>query len=69
MKKFFMFLAIIGMSIVLTPDIAEAGPDDCVPDILYCCDGTQHNIVVCGTGWERVVDYWIWEDLLCDPCN
>jgi len=47
MKKLFLVFAFFGLFTFLTPKVADAVEEDCVPVILVCADGTQHYIVIC----------------------
>lgn len=69
MKKFFLAFAFLGLFTFMTPKTADAVENDCVVDLLICCDATVYYVVVCGNHFERIVDYWTWQDLLCTGCT
>lgn len=64
MKKFLVIFSLLGLFTFITPKVANSAVDPCTTEILQCCDGTEHYVVICDDQ-----DWNAWEQLLCGPCT
>ena len=64
MKQLFVFASLLALSMMAHSRLLAAEDTPCTTEILTCCDGSMHTVMIC-----EEADEIAWDEILCTTCT